>query len=75
MILAVNDESVVEIRVLRPGDSLELLKELALDTAEPAAHLIDWYQRLGFALVGHWKWGGANYRSVLMSKNLRQILE
>jgi GNAT superfamily N-acetyltransferase len=45
-------------------------EQLALDTAEPAAHLIDWYRRLGFKSVGHWKWGGANYRSVLMSKTL-----
>jgi GNAT superfamily N-acetyltransferase len=61
---------LVERDVARAG-----FKELALDTAEPAIHLIDWYQRLGFALVGHWKWGGANYRSVLMSKELQQTLE
>ena len=45
-------------------------KELALDTAEPATHLIDWYGRMGYRLVGHADWEVTNYRSVIMSKKL-----
>lgn len=46
------------------------MKELALDTAEPALHLIEWYSRLGYEIVGHQQWEVTNYRSVLMSKSL-----
>jgi GNAT superfamily N-acetyltransferase len=46
------------------------MTELALDTAEPAIHLIDWYTRLGFRFVGHQQWEVTNYRSVIMSKVL-----
>ena len=45
-------------------------EELALDTAEPAHHLIDLYERCGYRLVGHAQWEGVNYRSVIMSKKL-----
>jgi GNAT superfamily N-acetyltransferase len=44
--------------------------ELALDTAEPAEHLIRYYTRLGYRLVGHTQWSVVNYRSVIMSKSL-----
>lgn len=44
--------------------------QLALDTAEQAAHLIDWYLRLGFQHAGFVQWADTNYRSVLMSKPL-----
>ena len=46
------------------------MKELALDTAEPAIHLIEWYSRLGYKIVGHQQWEVTNYRSVLMGKAL-----
>ena len=46
------------------------LAELALDTAETATHLIDWYERRGWRIVGEVRWEGANYRSVLMSKRI-----
>lgn len=43
---------------------------LALDTAEGASHLIQWYAQLGFKPAGHVQWGDTNYRSVLMCKSL-----
>jgi GNAT superfamily N-acetyltransferase len=45
-------------------------KELALDTAEPAHHLRDWYERLGFRQVETVQWGSTNYLSVILSKAL-----
>ncbi|MDH4155799.1 MAG: GNAT family N-acetyltransferase [candidate division Zixibacteria bacterium] len=44
--------------------------ELALDTAEPATHLIKWYERLGYRFIEHTTWDVTNYRSVIMSKKL-----
>ena len=44
--------------------------ELAMDTAEPATHLVDFYGRLGFRPVGSVQWGGKVYRSVVLSKRL-----
>ncbi len=44
--------------------------ELALDTAEPAAHLVVFYQKRGYRFIEHAQWGGANYRSVILSKSL-----
>ena len=45
-------------------------KDLALDTAEPAAHLVKLYASLGFVAVGSVQWPGKVYRSVVMSKAL-----
>jgi GNAT superfamily N-acetyltransferase len=45
-------------------------KEFALDTAEPAHHLIGWYTRLGFRFIEHTQWRDTNYRSVVLSKTL-----
>lgn len=44
--------------------------ELALDTAETATHLIEWYIQLGFRITGYVQWDVTNYRSVVMSKTL-----
>ena len=44
--------------------------ELALDTAEPASHLVASYARLGFAQADTVQWPGKCYRSVVMSKRL-----
>lgn len=44
--------------------------ELALDTAEPAVHLVEWYTRLGYRFIEHAQWQHTNYRSVLLSKTL-----
>ncbi|MBU0985139.1 MAG: GNAT family N-acetyltransferase [candidate division Zixibacteria bacterium] len=44
--------------------------EIALDTAEPAKHLIGWYERLGYRFIEYVSWDVTNYRSVVMSKML-----
>ncbi|MCR9071196.1 MAG: GNAT family N-acetyltransferase [Alphaproteobacteria bacterium] len=44
--------------------------EIALDTAEPATHLVDWYTRLGFRFIEYVQWGHTNYRTVILSKSL-----
>jgi GNAT superfamily N-acetyltransferase len=44
--------------------------ELALDTAEGASHLRQWYERLGFRFIEHVSWEETNYRSVILSKRL-----
>ena len=43
---------------------------IALDTAAPASHLRQRYQRAGFAEVAGVQWGGKAYRSVVMVKAL-----
>jgi GNAT superfamily N-acetyltransferase len=45
---------------------------LALDTSERAVHLIDYYQRKGYAFVEHVQWPDVNYRSVVLAKALRR---
>jgi len=45
-------------------------RELALDTAEGAVHLRQWYERLGFRFIEHVSWEETNYRSVVLSKKL-----
>ncbi|MCA1713025.1 MAG: GNAT family N-acetyltransferase [Actinobacteria bacterium] len=44
--------------------------EVAVDTAEHATHLIQWYGSLGYRFVGHADWSATNYRSVVLSKRL-----
>lgn len=46
------------------------LRELALDTAEGARHLVEWYEREGYRIVAHHSWSATNYRSVIMSRIL-----
>jgi predicted N-acetyltransferase YhbS len=45
-------------------------KEIALDTAEPATHLIEWYARRGYRFIEYAQWRGKRYRSVILSKSL-----
>ena len=45
-------------------------KELALDTAVPATHLIQYYERRGYRHVGFAQWKTTNYQSVILSKTL-----
>ena len=45
--------------------------EIALDTAEPATHLVDWYGRLGYRFIEYAQWSHTNYSSVILSKALR----
>jgi GNAT superfamily N-acetyltransferase len=58
--------SLVEARAAETG-----ALEIALDTAEPATHLVDWYERLGYRFIEHAQWTHTNDRSVIMSKTLR----
>jgi GNAT superfamily N-acetyltransferase len=44
---------------------------LALDTAEGATQLIDYYERRGYLRAGHVQWSSTNYRSLLLAKPLR----
>ena len=42
--------------------------EVALDTADQSHHLIDYYQKRGYRIVGEAQWSQKNYRSVIMSR-------
>ena len=44
--------------------------EFACDTAQPARHLIAYYCRHGFRVVGHHRWPHAAYDSVILSKRI-----
>jgi predicted N-acetyltransferase YhbS len=44
--------------------------EIALDTAEPARHLREWYGKRGYRLIEYAQWDHTNYRSAIMSKSL-----
>jgi GNAT superfamily N-acetyltransferase len=46
-------------------------RELACDTAAPAVHLVEWYERLGWRTVERVRWAGKRYDSVILSKALR----
>ncbi len=45
-------------------------RELALDTAEGATHLVRWYENAGYRFVAFADWSTTNYRSVVLSKTL-----
>ncbi|MDF1665593.1 MAG: GNAT family N-acetyltransferase [Planctomycetota bacterium] len=45
-------------------------KEIALDTAEQASHLIQYYEKRGYRHVGFADWKETNYRSVILSLSL-----
>lgn len=45
--------------------------ELAIDTAEPATHLVEYYHRRGFEPVDRVQWPGKRYESIVLSKVLR----
>lgn len=49
---------------------MENVKELALDTAETADHLIDYYKRRGYNYIETIRWDMVNYNSVILSKVL-----
>lgn len=48
-------------------------KELALDTAEQAQHLIALYAGFGYRHVGFVQWPGKVYRSFVLSKALQSV--
>ena len=60
----------IERRAIRRG-----VAELALDTAEPAEHLINFYTRRGYRFIEYVRWKSVNYRSVLLSKRLAPLVD
>jgi ribosomal protein S18 acetylase RimI-like enzyme len=50
--------------------SMEKVNEIALDTAETAYHLIDFYKKRGYRYIETIKWDATNYKSVVLSKSL-----
>jgi hypothetical protein len=44
--------------------------ELAIDTAEPARHLIEFYARRGYRHIEWVQWRSKSYRSAILSKRL-----
>jgi ribosomal protein S18 acetylase RimI-like enzyme len=55
----------VEQRAVRDG-----ARELSLSTAEPAAHLIAYYEKRGYRHVDRTDQTMPNYRSVILSKRV-----
>jgi GNAT superfamily N-acetyltransferase len=49
---------------------LQGYRELAVDTAESAEHLVAFYTRRGFRFIEFAQWPGKRYRSVILSKSL-----
>jgi ribosomal protein S18 acetylase RimI-like enzyme len=41
---------------------------LQLDTAKPALHLVEWYQKQGYVIVGEIHWEGKTYDSYIFEK-------
>lgn len=50
--------------------SIGNVRELALDTAETAHHLIDFYKKRDYRYIETIKWDVTNYKSVILSKKL-----
>ena len=46
------------------------VREIALDTAETAVHLIELYKKRGYRYVETVQWDVTNYKSVILSKSL-----
>jgi len=55
----------IEMRATESGAA-----ELALDTAESATHLIEWYKRRGYRFIDYIDWEVTNYRSVILSRRI-----
>ena len=49
----------------------EKYEAIQLDTAKPAAHLVEWYKRRGYKIVGEKHWEGKTYDSYIFEKTLR----
>jgi ribosomal protein S18 acetylase RimI-like enzyme len=49
----------------------EKYESIQLDTAKPAKHLVEWYQRRGYKVVGEMHWEGKTYDSYIFEKTLR----
>ncbi len=48
----------------------ERYEAVQLDTAKPAKHLVDWYQKRGYRVVGETKWEDKTYESWIFEKSL-----
>ena len=46
--------------------------EVAIDTAEPAEHLVRLYERRGYRFIERVQWNHTNYTSVILSKTLQR---
>ncbi|MBB6217962.1 ribosomal protein S18 acetylase RimI-like enzyme [Anaerosolibacter carboniphilus] len=51
---------------------IENVREVALDTAETAYHLIDFYKKREYRYIETIQWDGMNYKSLVLSKSLRK---
>jgi ribosomal protein S18 acetylase RimI-like enzyme len=45
-------------------------ESIQLDTAKPAMHLVAWYLKRGYQIVGETKWEGKTYESWIFEKTL-----
>lgn len=45
--------------------------ELALSMAEPDTELLNYYLKRGYRFIEHWHWPYTNYKSAILSKQLR----
>lgn len=54
--------------------SKEGFDTIQLDTAKTAYHLVHWYQKRGYRIVGMQHWEGKTYESWIFEKNLNPIL-
>ncbi len=48
----------------------EGLEAIQLDTAKPAGHLVAWYKKRGYKVVGETRWEGKTYESWIFEKTL-----
>ena len=44
---------------------------IQLDTAKPATHLVNWYLKRGYEVVGSTRWEGKTYESYIFEKPLK----
>lgn len=48
----------------------EVFEGIQLDTAIPAKHLVNWYLKRGYNVIGEQQWEGKTYRSYIFQKDL-----
>lgn len=60
------------MEVMEKKATNEGAEELALDTAEGATHLRNYYTKRGYRFIDYANWDVTNYRSVIMSKRLQK---
>ena len=51
----------------------ENYEAIQLDTAIPARHLVDWYKKRGYIIVGETHWDGKTYDSYIFEKSLINV--